>query len=85
MSAVEQRSQPLWRGWLPVWAPLVFIAGLIFVLLLSWLPPSTETSTVIKGCRDGTLVLKRDDGEFRIVRPGAQSSWRAASDKVCEP
>jgi hypothetical protein len=47
--------------------------------------PPIDKVTVLKVCRDGTLVLRREDGEFRVLRPGAWQSWHAASDKVCEP
>jgi hypothetical protein len=88
MSAVEQGSRPRWRYWLAGLGPLLLGAGVVaaFVITFSWLPPSEEdNATVVKVCRDGTLVLKREDGEFRVLRPGAWHGWRAASDKVCEP
>jgi hypothetical protein len=88
VSAVEQGSQPRWRSRLPLWAPLILGAGVVwaFMLASSWPSPSEdEAATVVKVCHDGTLVLKREDGEFRLVRPGALRGWRAASDKVCEP
>lgn len=64
-------------------ALVLFGAGLWWGL--STLSSPEEPSIVLKVCRDGTLVLRREDGEFRVVRPGALRGWHAASDKVCEP
>jgi hypothetical protein len=68
---------------------MLLLGGAVFggamVALVSWLNTPEGNATVLKVCHDGTLVLKGEDGEVRVVRPGASHSWRAVSDKVCEP
>ena len=90
MTSIEQGREGR-RSWLPpasVWGPLLggAVAVGVIIALVSWLPSSPEAAaTVVKVCRDGSLVLRREGGEFRVVRPGASLGWHAASDKVCEP
>jgi hypothetical protein len=84
LASAEQRAKR-WRQAPFLLLPLaigLFVWGLGWVLSL---PSPEEHEIVLKVCRDGTLVLRREDGEFRVVRPGALGSWRAVSDKVCEP
>jgi hypothetical protein len=71
--------------------PRPLFARLAFLVRRSWLAPRSWVSVSLwfgglhrrrrkaRSCRDGTLVLRREDGEFRVVRPGAELSWRAAS------
>jgi len=67
------------------WAlPLALMA--IFTAFLAAMhafPPAAETRTVIKVCRDGTLILRTNDGEFRAIRPGMWASWPAIGPEVC--
>jgi hypothetical protein len=65
-----------------------FAAGVGVVFAINWAIPSAasvsvEGGTVIKVCRDGTLVLQVHDG-YAIVRPDKQTGWPAASADVCE-
>lgn len=82
VSAVEQGSQSRWRSWLAPVGP----CDPRRTLALSWPSPSSgEGRDRRQGLPRRVPVLMRENGEFRIVRPGAQHGWPAASDKVCEP
>lgn len=68
------------------WAfPLAMVAIVgAFVAAMHVFPPAAdEVRTVVKVCRDGTLVLRTHDGEFRVMRPGAWASWPAIGPEVC--
>jgi hypothetical protein len=67
------------------WAIPVFMIAVfgVFLAAMHAFPPAAETRTVVKVCRDGTLILRTNDGEFRVVRPGASGSWPATGPEVC--
>jgi hypothetical protein len=84
LASAEQRAKR-WHQAPFLLIPLAIglsVWGLWWVLSL---PSPEDHEIVLKVCRDGTLVLRREDGELRVLRTGALRSWRAASDKVCEP
>ena len=69
-------------------APIAVMLGAVgmfyFILCAIDAPTSDDKATVIQVCRDGTLVLRRQDGEFRVMRPGASHGWHADGPNVCE-
>lgn len=49
-----------------------------------WPPAGEETRTVVKVCRSGVLVLRDQDGSFRVMRPNALGTWPAIGPEVCQ-
>jgi hypothetical protein len=68
------------------WAfPLAMVAIFgAFVAAMHAFPPAVETGTVVKVCRDGTLILRTKDGDFRVLRRGAWQSFPAIGPEVCQ-
>jgi hypothetical protein len=69
--------------------PALLLAGAVAVATLASLyvvmmPIAPDQRTVVKVCRDGSMVLRTSDGDFEVVRPGAWRGWRAVGPEVCQ-
>lgn len=63
---------------------MVIVVGL-FVAAMHAFPPAAETPrTVVKVCRSGVLVLRDQDGSYRVMRPNAWGTWPAIGPEVCQ-
>ena len=60
------------------------IAGATIAALNAAFPPAAENRTVIKVCRSGALVLRDQDGSYRVMRPNAWGTWPAIGPEVCQ-
>ena len=83
-------------NWREVVTPLTALAAVMALFIVGTIigvvvltPSSVKVSadaTVIRVCRDGTLVLRnKGESQFVVIRPGAWTGWMAAQSDVCAP